>query len=318
MNSESQVNHRIILQAQSFSVGYDGEIVLSAEKMQVNGNVIALAGHNGAGKSTFMKALLGLLPLESGLLQARDEQTGEILKADKHMAFCPETGAVFADITVKEYIKLWCRLKAPHSDFYLREGADLLEALELKPLLKKKGRELSKGQKQRVQIAVGFFSQPKLFLFDEPFDGLDVQRTHELMHVIRSYTPKMAFLISSHRMDVVERLADQVIVLQEGGVRTFGGTPQVSRELCERMYAIDNASTPDELCQKLELAFPNSSAYTLGKSVRFATSAIPSHELEQCVRATDANGALMTQVNPTLTDAMSLHLRLLKSAPKDQ
>lgn len=308
MNSRRHVT----LQAEGFSVGYDGNVVLSTGKIEITGNVIALAGHNGAGKSTFMKALLGLLPPESGRLQAVNAETGELLLPEKHMAFCPETGSVFADITVKEYLKLWCRLKAPTGNYFETEGAELLEALELYSLLAKRGRELSKGQRQRVQTAAGFFTHPEFFLFDEPFDGLDVQRTHELMQIIRQFTPDMSFLVSSHRMDVVERLADQVIVLQEGKVKTFGPTAAVSRELCNRMYVIENASTPENLRKELESAFPTSFVYLLGQSVRFATSEVSETQLSEFITSRDSNGARTREVSPTLTDAMSFHLRMLK------
>lgn len=306
---------QVTLEAEGFSVGYDGNVVLSTGRVDLTGNVIALAGHNGAGKSTFIKALLGLLPPESGILQARETESGELLRPDKHMAFCPETGSVFADITVKEYLKLWCRLKAPRGNYFEKEGAELLEALELYPLLGKKGRELSKGQKQRVQTAAGFFTQPTFFLFDEPFDGLDVQRTHELMSIIREFTPQISFLVSSHRMDVVERLADHVIVLQNGRIKTSGPTTEVSQSLCENMFVIHNASTPEALCQQLEEAFPEAFVYLLGQSIRIATSQVSEAQLAEFVSQSDANGAQMTQVSPTLTDAMSLHLRMLKSSP---
>ncbi|MCB0328223.1 MAG: ABC transporter ATP-binding protein [Bdellovibrionales bacterium] len=303
---------QVTIEAEGFSVGYDGNVVLSTGKVELTGNVIALAGHNGAGKSTFMKALLGLLPPESGQLRARNANTGELLRPERHMAFCPETGSVFSDITVKEYLKLWCRLKAPRGNYFQQEGAELLEVLELYPLLPKKGRELSKGQKQRVQTAAGFFTNPLFFLFDEPFDGLDVQRTHELMNIIRERSPNIAFLVSSHRMDVVERLADRVLVLQEGKVKTYGPTNEVSRHLCERMFVIEDCSAPEILREKLEANFPESFVYQLGESIRFASSGTSQEELLGFIRQVDTNGARMSEVSPTLTDAMSLHLRLLK------
>ncbi|MCB0319457.1 MAG: ABC transporter ATP-binding protein, partial [Bdellovibrionales bacterium] len=173
------------LTASRLEIGYSNDFILTIDNLALTGNIIALAGHNGAGKSTFMKGLLGLLPMRSGTLSVTDTSQSIHLLPEQHMAFCPESGSVFADITVAEYLALWCRLKRRNARYLYEEGKELIEFLEIGPLLKRKGRELSKGQKQRVQTAAGFFSNPKLFLFDEPFDGLDVQRTHELMQLIR-------------------------------------------------------------------------------------------------------------------------------------
>jgi ABC-2 type transport system ATP-binding protein len=74
-------------------------------------------------------------------------------------------------------------------------------------------------------------SDPKLFLFDEPFDGLDVQRTNELMEIVEEERSRRAFLISSHRMDVMERISDAVVVLEGGSLRSHGTVGDVCLSL---------------------------------------------------------------------------------------
>jgi ABC-2 type transport system ATP-binding protein len=147
------------------------------------------------------------------------------------MAFCPENGSVFADISVARYMELWSRLRCSHAHHYRDEGKYYLDTLDIHPLLKKKGRELSKGQRRRVQTALGFMLSPSLFLFDEPFDGLDVRRTNQLMEIILAEQSKRCFIVSSHRMDVVERIADTVLVLKDGGFVVSGDVNHVCRTL---------------------------------------------------------------------------------------
>lgn len=204
--------------------------ILDIQDLRASGNIFGLIGHNGSGKSTLIKTVLALLEPQRGNIQIRDGD-GTLLLPHRDMAFCPETGAVFADILIEQYLVLWCRIKYNDGSFYRRNGAHYVERLGIGPLLRKKGRELSKGQRRRVQTAIGFMSDPKLFLFDEPFDGLDVQRTNELMQIISDERNHRSFLISSHRMDVMERLADQLIVLQEGRLRTNGSLAQVCSDL---------------------------------------------------------------------------------------
>ena len=232
----------VTIDINKLTVNYVDLVALAIPTMSITGNVIALIGHNGAGKSTFIKTLLGLLEQRRGSFSLKDS-TGLILRPDEHLAFCPENGAVFADIAVERYLQLWCRIKHGQSAYYRTHGAHYIERLGIRELLSKKGRELSKGQRRRVQTALGFIADPALFLFDEPFDGLDVQRTNDLMEIVEEERTKRAFLISSHRMDVMERLADTIIVLQKGTLASVGSVS----DTCQTLYGSVPGAPPANL-----------------------------------------------------------------------
>lgn len=224
------MSQAITITAERLVVRYSELPALSIPHLSVTGKVIALLGHNGAGKSTLIKTVLGLLEPSSGQVRLTNSE-GRLFQPERDLAFCPENGAIFADIVVEHYLECWCRIAHNDARHYRNAGSKYVERLGIAELLGKKGRELSKGQRRRVQTALGFMSEPSLFLFDEPFDGLDVQRTNDLMEIVEQERAHRAFIISSHPMDVMERLADSVIVLQHGEVACTGSVEEVCKSL---------------------------------------------------------------------------------------
>lgn len=231
------------IRAEQLQVNYGQRIALDIASLSLRGRIIAIIGHNGSGKSTLIKSLLGLLPISSGSLTASWLDTkgeAKLLRPEQDMAFSPENGAVFADIPVSCYLELWCRIK--HGDpMYFKKtgkGAEIVERLNIEPLLNKRGRELSKGERRRVQTVVGFLCKPRLFLFDEPFDGLDIQQTTLLSQILQDATQAMGAIISSHRMDVVEQLADSLILLDRGQIAAAGSVAEVISTLSSRNGSI--------------------------------------------------------------------------------
>lgn len=220
----------VSISAENLSVRYSALQALDIPRLDASGRVIALIGHNGAGKSTLIKTMLGLLRPHRGSVRISGYELDRLIP-ERDFSFCPENGAVFEDISVEHYVKLWCRIKQGDGRYYRKAGSHYIERLDVAPLLAKKGRELSKGQRRRVQTALGFMGDPKLFLFDEPFDGLDVKRTIELMEIVEAERSRRSFLISSHRMDVMERIADEIIAIRNGQVVSSGSVAEVTAAL---------------------------------------------------------------------------------------
>jgi ABC-type multidrug transport system ATPase subunit len=234
------------------------------------------------------------------------------LLPERHLAFCPEMGAVFADISVESYIKLWCRFKQQDVNYYKHAGSRYIELLSIAPLFRKLGRELSKGQRRRVQTAIGFLTDPRLFLFDEPFDGLDVQRTNELSNLIAAESAGRSFVISSHRMDVVERLADVILVLREGRALASGTVEQVCHQLCGQSATITGIEEPSGLVSALEARYPESLITKIGNQVSITGPQVEFNELRGFVAGTVAPAAHLEPVQPRLVDAMNYHLLSLR------
>jgi ABC-2 type transport system ATP-binding protein len=299
----------IELHFEDLTVEYDHHAALRSVTGIARGRVIAVLGHNGAGKSTLLKTILKLLEPSSGRIEVRQE--GTVLFPEKDMAFCPETGAVFADISVEEYIKLWCRLRHRDSRYYKKAGKYFMDLLEVEPLLQKFGRELSKGQRRRVQTAIGFLLSPKLFLFDEPFDGLDIQRTEELSRIIHANEKDTNFIVSSHRMDVMERLADYFVVLQEGRLIASGLRDETTQALAGSS-AFLRTRQAREVTKALTELFPHLLIGQVGGHVQITGKGWSKTEL---IGSLEQIGRIdhFEETIPTLVDAMSYHLRATRN-----
>jgi ABC-type multidrug transport system ATPase subunit len=183
---------------------------------------------------------------------------------------------------------------------------EVMEYLDMEPLMGKLGRELSKGQRRRVQTAIGFLISPKLFLIDEPFDGLDVQRTHRLTSLIKLFSQKMTFVVSSHRMDVMERLADYVVVFYRGQLRASGSVSEVTESLAGSTFVLETNSDHTRLQEKLSLKWPKSVINSHGGYLTLTGEGIDSHMVGV---AADIETSKIRIVPPTLVDAMTYHLK---------
>ncbi|MCB0322843.1 MAG: ABC transporter ATP-binding protein [Bdellovibrionales bacterium] len=307
----------VVLQAEKLRVAYGKNLALTIPAFEVRGRIIAIIGHNGSGKSTMLKTLLELLLPRQGTLHAKwvDDKSETRLVPERHMAFSPENGAVFEDLPVESYVKLWCRIKHRDSNYYKKAGSRIVEQLSVTSLFSKLGRELSKGQRRRVQAAVGFLSNPRLFLFDEPFDGLDIMQSAELAGVMLEESRRMSMIVSSHRMDVVERIADVVVVLRDGQVHTVGAVDEVCAMLCGGSILVSS-----DIHQRLSLAtvvaalkaeFGSCLVNQIGHQVLVTGSEANLDTLARFFHRQQINDIKLDPVRPSLLDAMRYHLNKL-------
>jgi ABC-2 type transport system ATP-binding protein len=292
----------------NLNVNYGSVLALSIDNLEVSGNVIALVGHNGSGKSTFLKSLLGLIAPQRGTLSASIEELS--LTPENHMAFSPETGAIFSDISVEDYLKLWCRLKRKSPSYYLEEGREVLKSLSITELLGKLGRELSKGQKRRVQIAVCLLIGSKLQVFDEPFDGLDIQQAATLADTVSAYLGSSSLLISSHRMDIVERLADSIIMLEQGKVIASGPVSEIPKKLGCRGFTVGTKQAPTanrQIANQLNQRFPKAVVHQIGTQLNLVGTNLTTEKIELTFQSLGLQGYIVEELNPSLADVV--HVR---------
>lgn len=180
-----------------------------------NGKILGLVGRNGAGKSTTFRMILQII----------DPTNGEILYNDKKISqdvldkfgYLPEEGSLIPSYTVLELCEYYGALKLMD----LKEIRDILitwlEKFHIEEYLNKKVKDLSKGNRQKIQFIVSNLHNPEFLILDEPFSGLDPISVEELKKcILELKNDGKTIIFSSHRMDHVEELCDELIILNEG------------------------------------------------------------------------------------------------------
>lgn len=179
-----------------------------------SGEAVALWGANGAGKTTAIRCVLGLIPFEGevrldGLDVARAGK-----EARSHIGFVPQELTFHDDLTVAETINFYGRLKK------VPGGTDftaLLEQLQLTAHIDKMVRDLSGGLKQRLALALALLADPPILILDEPTSNLDIRAREEFLALLHDLKEQgKALLFSSHHLDEVTALADRVLLMEAG------------------------------------------------------------------------------------------------------
>ena len=181
------------------------------------GQITALVGPNGAGKTTLMRCMIGFYGLSSGEVVFDNKQfLNNREKFLQDIAYVPEIGGLYPDMTVFEYLQFMASIKGIVKDNFVKSLKKIVEALELGGVINQKCDTLSKGYKRRVAIAGAMLSNPKMLILDEPTEGLDPQQKQHLRAFLQEYGKKNIVLISTHIMEEVEAMADRILMIKNG------------------------------------------------------------------------------------------------------
>ena len=194
---------------------YGGKTVVDAVNLTIpRGSVLGLIGANGAGKSTLIKMMMGILSISSGSARLfGTDVTQEGLAIKRCTGYVPEFHQMYQWMTVGRIIDF---VASFYPNWNQRFCAELQEVFSLDPA--KKVKHLSKGMVAKLALLLAVSHEPKLLLLDEPMSGLDpISRDEFLDGVLQTLTGKeTTVLFSSHTLDDVQRIADQIAVLHEG------------------------------------------------------------------------------------------------------
>lgn len=189
------------------------DVSFSAEK----GQIVGLLGLNGAGKSTTLKILAGLIPPSKGtvVIDGLDlSQHPDTLRSA--IGYLPENPPLYTDMRVSEFIMHIGRLKGASKEQITSRLPEVLQLTQLTDRAQQVIGTLSHGYRKRVGIAQALIHNPKLVILDEPISGLDPVQIVEMRTVIRNLAKDRAVIVSSHILSEVEQTCDFLVVLKDG------------------------------------------------------------------------------------------------------
>lgn len=208
--------------------------IIALEELSLSvprGEILALVGHNGAGKTTALRLLVGLLRPTAGqvAIGGHDVQQ-EPLAVKRLTAFLPDQPFLYEQLTVAEMIGFIGGIYAL-PEVKLRAAAEELLALfELRPVLGRRVGQLSYGMRSRLALLISLLHEPHALIMDEPFFGLDPRS----LRVIKTFLAErarrgMAILLSTHQLSVVEDVAHRIAVIGQGRLLACGTLAELRR-----------------------------------------------------------------------------------------
>lgn len=183
------------------------------------GGITGLVGRNGAGKSTSINVLAGLLEPDSGRVELLGASAPYPAEVKGSVGFLLEDLALFGYLTADETLRYLGEAYGLDAETAVRRTTDLLGYFGLTPAADRLVEDLSTGMRKRVAIAAALVHTPRLLVLDEPFESLDPLIVRRLKDLFRDYAAAGAgILLSSHLINAVEELCDRIVILEQGRV----------------------------------------------------------------------------------------------------
>lgn len=201
------------------------------------GRLTGFVGGNGAGKTTTMRIVLGLLSHDAGTVRLDGRDVTE--EDRRSFGYMPEERGLYPKMKVLDHIVYLARLHGFDRQAATERSTELLEQLGLGERLGDNVEALSLGNQQRAQIAAALVHDPDVLILDEPFSGLDPMAVETVVGVLQGRAQRgAAVLFSSHQLDVVERLCDDLVIIADGAVRAAGEREALRKEHSTNRYEL--------------------------------------------------------------------------------
>ncbi|WP_296140846.1 ABC transporter ATP-binding protein [uncultured Anaerococcus sp.] len=229
-----------MIDIKNLTINYDKKVIDDISFTIEPGKVNVLMGRNGAGKSSILNAISGLISYDGNI------------RADGKISYLNQNVNTKINFTVFETIILG-KVKSLNfklSDEDINDTYEIMDLLKLRKFENKKISKMSGGEVQKVLIAQALISKPDILLLDEPVSALDLHNQYEILAIIKKLTQKLNLttLITLHQMELIERYADNIILINNNKIYEVGDKYQIfTKKMFDEVYNIDaNISKMDD------------------------------------------------------------------------
>ena len=212
------------------------------------GEIVCLLGNNGAGKTTLINCILRMIQADAGsiLLDGRD-----IFTYKNEEYFSKVNALLESSVNVYDYLTGWQNIEYFSGLLNIDSGNEKIKTyislFELEEAIHEAVGTYSRGMRQKLALLIALMSSPKLLLLDEPTLGLDIQSKLSVIQILNTIikTEKIAVLLTSHQMDVVQKLQSRILILKDGVVHEFDKTDYEDKDLYMVSFIKDNVPECD-------------------------------------------------------------------------
>ncbi len=221
---------------------YGGSHTLRGATLSVpQGTCTVLMGRNGVGKTTLLRAIMGLVSVRSGSVRFGDRELARAETSERArvgIGYVPQGREIFSDLTVEDNLRVGALTRKDKS----HEIPELVFKLfpVLRTMMRRRGGDLSGGQQQQLAIARALTLKPKCILLDEPTEGIQPSIVHELGDVIRRlYSEEnMGVLLIEQKLPFARRVAERFFLMERGSIVASGAMSELSDELVQKHLAV--------------------------------------------------------------------------------
>jgi ABC-2 type transport system ATP-binding protein len=228
----------MLVDIQNLNKSYANHQALNDVSIQIpKKSIFGLLGPNGAGKTSLIRILTQITQPDSGTIIFDDEKLQE--KHIYEIGYLPEERGLYKKMKIGEQLLYFAELKGLTSTEARHKVKYWVDKFEIKDWLGKKVEELSKGMQQKVQFIASVLHQPKLIILDEPFSGFDPQNAQLLVNEILKLREEGSTIIfSTHRMDTVEKLCDDIAMINKSKVVLSGNKDEIKQQFSANEYVL--------------------------------------------------------------------------------